>query len=193
MRHMKSYETLLAEIRNAGAASDRISVGEILDRLGDRSFGPILLVAALPPMTPLAAIPGLATILAIVIFLTAGQMLIRRPHIWLPSAILRRSVPCERITRTVDILDPVARFAGKIVKPRLEFMLREPFHSIIAACCCLLALTMPPLEFVPFTSGIPCFPVAVFGLALLTNDGLLALTGLSFLVVALTAVAFLLL
>lgn len=181
---MKNFEALLEEIGDAGADPARVSIGDLRDRLGHRSFGPLLLMAALPPMTPLAAIPGLATTLSVIIFLTAGQVLLRMSHIWLPAAILRRSLPRENVDRTIRLLKPVVGCLDKLVGPRLPFMVREPCRSIVAACCCLLAVTMPPLEFVPLTSGIPAFPVAVFGLALFADDGLLVLLGLAALVIS---------
>src|SRR5690606_36946996 len=44
---------------------------------------------------------------------------------------------------------------------------------IAAAICILLALTVPPLELVPFATTAPMGAIAAFGLALFVRDGLL--------------------
>jgi len=42
-----------------------------------------------------------------------------------------------------------------------------------AVACILLALTVPPLELLPFASSAPMAAIAMFGLALLVHDGAL--------------------
>ena len=49
---------------------------------------------------------------------------------------------------------------------------------------------MFPLQLVPFTSGIPSFPVAIFGLALIARDGLVAILGFISTAIVLGAAAF---
>jgi hypothetical protein len=49
---------------------------------------------------------------------------------------------------------------------------------IIAALSIILALTMIPLEMVPFAAAIPAFSIALFAVGLTANDGLLILFGL---------------
>ena len=60
---------------------------------------------------------------------------------------------------------------------RLTWLTQAPFDRIIAAICILLALTVAPLEVVPFASAAPMGTIAMFGLALLVKDGLLVLVG----------------
>lgn len=45
--------------------------------------------------------------------------------------------------------------------------------KLAAACCIILALTVPPLELLPFATTVPMVAIAAFGLALLVRDGLL--------------------
>lgn len=175
-----TYENLqgvLETIRNAGENAEVVSISDIHARLGRRSFGPLLVIAGLAPMTPLSTIPGLATLMALIVLLTAGQMLVGMRTIWLPEVIRRQSVSRKRLDRVVDLALPVARFIDRFLRPRLTFLTREPYVYVIAATCCLLALTMPPLEFVPMTSGIPAFPVVAFGLAMIARDGVLVIIG----------------
>lgn len=187
-KEISNLEGLLNEFKEAGAGNDSVSVGDIYHRLGRRSFGPMLFFAGLPSMTPIATVPGLPTVLAVIIMLTAIQMLIGLPRLWLPQAILRRSINRDRFVRALDVVRPAARGIDKLIGPRLTFMTEWPFIYLIAVCCCLLALTMPPLEFIPFTGGIPAFPVALFGLGLTVHDGLLVLLALLTIAAGLTAI-----
>ena len=72
----------------------------------------------------------------------------------------------------------------------MKSMTGPPFDRIAAAACILLALTVLPLEMVPFASSVPMAAITVLGLALLTGDGLLVLIGLIAAVAALVVVPF---
>jgi hypothetical protein len=51
---------------------------------------------------------------------------------------------------------------------------------VAAGLCVLVALTIPPLEVVPFAGAVPWVAIAAFGLALIVNDGILAMIALGF-------------
>lgn len=189
--HINDLEGLLDQIGDIGADSNSVSIGEIQERLGQRSFGPMLIVAGVPPLTPLATLPGVATLLATIVLLTAAQMLIGPPRLWLPRLISRRRIRRDRLERVVEFLRPVVRALDKVLRPRLAALTERPFLYVIGICTCLLAMTMPPLEFVPLTSGIPSLPVVLFGLALTVRDGVLVLAGLAAMVIGIGALLFL--
>jgi hypothetical protein len=88
---VRNLEEVFEEIRTAGE-DETVSIADIQERLGHRSFGPLLLFAGLVLVTPLVNIPGMPTIMGIVILLTSLQMLVGRPSIWLPQPIRRRSM-----------------------------------------------------------------------------------------------------
>ena len=69
---------------------------------------------------------------------------------------------------------PVARVVDKVLRPRLDFLTREPATYGVAATCIVLALMLPILDFVPFTALIPAAAITAFGLALIAHDGAVA-------------------
>lgn len=75
---------------------------------------------------------------------------------------------------------PVARFVDKLIKPRLSWLTKPPFVQLAAAVCILVALTVPPLEVVPFGGTVSWAAIAAFGLALISHDGLLTLIAAGF-------------
>ncbi len=74
---------------------DRVSLGDVIEAFGNRSYGPFLLLPALVDISPVGSIPGLPTVLACVILLTAVQMVLGRKHLWLPGFLRNRSVKAD--------------------------------------------------------------------------------------------------
>ena len=170
-----SVGDILDRLRQLADTRDKVSIGDILDCIGDRSYGPALLVPALIEISPIGGIPGVPTFLAVIIAITAGQLLWGKEHLWLPAILQRRSVSGKTMHEAADKLDGVARWMDKWFHGRMPALVRQPFPRIAAALVLLLCLTVPPLEFIPFASTAPMAAIAAFGLALLVRDGLLML------------------
>lgn len=160
--------------------SDSVSIGDLLDKTGQRSFGPMLIVPALIAFTPLGGIPGLPTLLAALVILVIVQIVIGLQGVWVPDIVRRRSVDPERLKSSLGYIRPVARTVDKVLRPRLDWLTRPPFVYVAAVLGILVALTVPPLEVVPF-GGTPSWAaIAAFGLALIAHDGVLMLVALAF-------------
>jgi hypothetical protein len=172
-----NLEGLLGTVEKAGDGADTVGIGMIRDRLGGRSFGPLLLFPALVPLTPVSTVPGVPGLVGITTIVVAGQMLIGARGVWIPRVLLRRTVRRRTVERAIAWMRPVARMVDRVVRPRLTVLTRPPSTYAVALCCVLLGILMLPLALVPFTSGIPAFPVVLFGLALATRDGLLVVAG----------------
>lgn len=172
----KDLEGLLNEL-NEVARTDgpKVSVEELYRAVGERSFGPLLLLAGLLGMTPVSAIPGAPTVLAIVTLLIAAQLLFGRRTLWLPRRLLRLSIPAGKLQATVKVARRPARFVDRVVRPRLAFLTGGIADRIVAAVCVVVALAVPPLELLPFVAFVPATAIAAFGLGLVARDGLLIL------------------
>jgi hypothetical protein len=171
--------------RNHGT---KISVGDVVQALGPRSFAPFILAIGLIALTPIDTIPTLPTTFGIIVFLTASQMLAGRKALWLPQILSNRSVKADRLQMALKWLDAHLKWTDRWLGIRLTFLTRGPFLIAIAACCALLALVMPLLELVPLVSTIPSAAFTAFGLALLVRDGIAALAGFALTGVTLIAV-----
>jgi len=178
---LDNLEALLAEMHGAGEESDgRITVGALLDRIGRRSFGPLLVLPAMIAFTPLGGIPVLPSVMAAMVIVVAGQLLLNMDHFWLPAMVLRRSVDARKLCASADYLRRPAAWIDKLIRPRLTWLTREPFIHIAAFLCILVAFTVPPLEVIPFAGTVSWIAIGVFGLALIAHDGLLALVAFLF-------------
>ncbi|MFW5972654.1 MAG: exopolysaccharide biosynthesis protein, partial [Bacteroidota bacterium] len=92
-----NVERLIDKMADAGSGEDEVSLGEIVEALGPRSFGPLLLLAGLITLAPLIGdIPGMPTLMGILVLLVAVQLLLNRKHFWLPRWLLRRAFSREK-------------------------------------------------------------------------------------------------
>lgn len=171
---------LLDALAGLGEAHETVSVHQIRERIGERSFGPFLVVPALIELSPVGGIPGLPTVIAAIISLIAVQIALGLKHLWLPDFIENRTMPGKSLQRGLGFLRPAARWIDKILQSRLRWLTRAPARQVIAVMCLMLAATVPPLEVVPFASSLPMGAIALFGLALMVRDGVVALFATAF-------------
>lgn len=161
-----------------GQEQEKVSVADIQDEIGQRSFGPFLFVPALIEISPAGGIPGLPTLLALIVALFAIQMLLGREHLWLPEVLSRRQLAGDRLDRGLSKLRPLLRRLDKVVRPRLHWATTRNATRLLALLCLLLASSVPPLELVPFASSGPFAAIGLIGVGLTTRDGLLVVLGL---------------
>jgi len=154
-----------------------VSIDDLLDEFGDRSFAPLMLILALIGITPVGAIPTVPTIIALCIALIAGQMALGRHHVWLPGFITGRGVSSDRLTKGKDKLDTIADVLDRIAKGRLQALAGAPARRVVAGLIVVLCLALPVLEVVPFAAAAPFLAIAMLALAMLVRDGLVMLIG----------------
>lgn len=186
-----SLEQLLDRIDREAVEGSRVSLDAILDAVGRRSFGPLLLVAGFVTLAPLiGAIPGVPTIMAVLVLLTTAQLLFRREHFWLPHWLLKRSMPRDKLCKALKWFRPPARFFDRLSRPRLTIFIQGAGLYIIAIVCIAIAVVMPAMEVVPFSAHVAGMILIVFGLALIAHDGFLALLALAVTAVAIGLVVY---
>ncbi|WP_136064028.1 exopolysaccharide biosynthesis protein [Modicisalibacter radicis] len=157
----------------------RVSLALLVEAVGDRAFGPLLVIAGLITVMPLVGdIPGVPTLMALVVALSAGQLLLRRKRLWLPGWLLRRSLSQRGFLKGLRRLYPLARWTDRLLKPRLTGLTRHLGLRFIALTCLAIALCMPLMEFVPFSATGAGAALTAFGLALIARDGIVALLAL---------------
>jgi len=177
----RNLEELLGLLERTAAEKETITLGEILDAVGRRSFAPVLLLAGLITLAPIVGdIPGVPTLMGTMVLLTTGQLLFRREYFWLPRRIRERSISRDRFCWAVRKLSPAARFVDHFLRPRWGVMVGKAGTYLIAAVCTVVALAMPVMEFIPFSANGAGLTLTAFGLALISKDGVWALLALVF-------------
>ena len=171
------FDDILDALERHGAERE-VSVGRVRREFGDKSFGAMLFLPAILEISPIGGIPGVPTFLALIIALIAGQVLLGRRTLWLPGFVENRTVSGEKLCGAVEWMRGPARFIDRHFHDRMGWLTRPPFDRTVALLCLLLACSVPPLELFPFASTVPMAAIALLGLALLFDDGLLVLAGL---------------
>ena len=179
MQEPTNMEELLDRIESAVGDDNRITFDEILDHVGHRSFGPLILLAGLVTVMPIVGdIPGMSATMGLFVLLTSGQMLLRRDHFWLPAWLLNRSVTKGKLCKALGWMQKPARFLDKLLRPRLKLFVNGGGTMAIALVCTVIALFMPAMEFIPFSANGAGLALTAFGLALIGRDGLIAVFAL---------------
>ncbi|SPF79714.1 exopolysaccharide biosynthesis protein [Pseudoprimorskyibacter insulae] len=155
-----------------------VSVRDILERIGDRSFSPAILIPALLLVSPLSGIPGTPTLGAFIIILIALQGAAGRKHLWLPRFLMRRSVSSVRMLRAVDFLERPAKWVdGYTEGRRLIFLTVGPLRILALLMIAVVAATWPFLELLPMVTSIGAGCVSLIAFGLMTRDGVFVLAG----------------
>lgn len=170
-----NLEQLLERLDEAAAEHDEVSAKRIMEAVGSRSFGPLLLTAGLILATPLSGIPGLPTTVSLFVLLIAIQLLLRKRHFWLPAWVLKRSVRSSRFRAALKMLKWPAAMVDKPLRPRLQRLTHAGGSRMVAVTCLLIAPIAPLLELIPFAATGLGVALAAFGLSLIAHDGLLIL------------------
>ncbi len=151
---------------------EKLTLGEILDSVGRRSYGPLLLVIGLFAISPATMVPGMTWFAAALTLIVAGQMALGRPSIWLPKKALGAELPRAAVASGIEKSRGVAKTIDKLLRPRLTFLSRPPFVNLVAVMCILAALITFPLGLIPFAPFAPGMAVVFFGLGMVARDGL---------------------
>ena len=170
-RKAASVTELLEQI--AEREGEAVSVADLLETFGDRAFGALMFVFAAPLVLPMP--PGVSALLgAPLIFITA-QWTMGRKTLWLPRALLTRTISTSDFRALVTKLKPHLARLERRLRPRLTFMYNPLGDRLVGALCFILALIvfLP----IPFGNMLPSFAIAAFAIGGAERDGLAAVIG----------------
>lgn len=156
---------------------DDIRLQKVLQSLASRGFGPMIAIPALLVLPPVGAVPGVPTLMAAIIFMVAVQRACGRRYPWLPARLRHVSFSRQGYERLVAKIRPITKRIDRLVGRRLTSLTGDVGTRLVAVLCMGLALTMPPLELIPFVAALPAFAVAMFGLGIGVGDGVLVAIG----------------
>jgi hypothetical protein len=155
----------------------RVSIAWLMQQLGRRSFGLTLLVMAV-----VGCVPGLSTVVGLLMAWPAIQMVLGHDQAVLPRAVARREVGVDRLARVIAIVTPRLAWLERLVRPRLA----PPFDTtkrLTGIVMLLLGLSM--ISPVPFSHLLPALVIMLLALAYLEEDGVALLVALAAAVVSL--------
>jgi hypothetical protein len=154
----------------------RISLGVLRDALGDRGFGVLLFIFALPNLVPVN-IPLLSAVLGLPLVLLAAQLTYGRHKPWFPRWLTERSFSREGFANVVLRSLPYLEGAERLLRPRLTVLLSWTGERLVGLAILVLALVL--FLPIPFANWLPACAIAIIGLAIVEKDGLAVLVGLA--------------
>jgi hypothetical protein len=152
-----------------------ISIGQIRDAMGDRSFAALLVLFAMLNLLPLP--PGSTLFFGVPLMLVSAQMVLGYRTAWLPRRLLDKSVSRERFCGAIFRIIPRLEWLEGLVRPRRWPFARETADRVIG----IVALVLSIAVFLPIPLGnwLPAFAVAMIGLALSERDGVVLASGVA--------------
>jgi hypothetical protein len=165
---------------------ERLSVGELMDRLEDSDGpGPVLFALTLPVLLPMP--PGVSMLLALPLLMVAPQLALGRRRLWMPKALSRRTITRKELVKLLHrVLPSVERFE-QLSRPRLVFLTGRSGARLVGVACTLIALVL--VLPIPFANLVPALALGLFALGLTRRDGLLILAGYGLIVLAAVVIA----
>lgn len=137
----------------------------IIDGLGQRSYGLVMLLLGL-----LALMPGLSLVAGLLLVWMSSQMILARPAPTMPRVLRRRAVPTRRFAGLLTRLIPAMRFVERFIHPRWP----TPFAATQRGLgILLLLLGISLMSPIPFTQYVPAIVIMAMAIAYLERDGVM--------------------
>ena len=173
---MAKLSTELSRYFFEEATREEVTLADILALAGERIFGFLFVILALPSALPVPA-PGYSIPFGIALFILAIQMAIGRDRPWLPAKIVQGSMSLKKVQGFVKKGIPWLQKIEALTKPRLAYICTSlPGRTIIGIAIAMMSISM--MIPIPGTNTIPAMGIFVTGFGLVEDDGAISLVGL---------------
>ena len=158
----------------ADEASGPVSVEQMRNALGDRSFAAMLAFFSILNLVPFP--PGTTLILGPPLVIVACQMALGQTRVWLPQFVLRKSISEERFKGLAARYLPRLLKLETLIRPRYWPFARSGWDDRIIGWMALvlaIAVTIP----IPLGNWLPALSILLIAFALSERDGILFYVG----------------
>ncbi len=158
----------------ASLPPETVTLRDVIERMGERSFGGFMLVLAVPTILPVPL--GITVLCDLPILLVAAQMMVGRGTLRLPSWLLDRPWPATRVTGLIRGVVPLFARIGPWLRPRWVILTSpEAMPGLGIACFAMATIAILPI---PVLGWIPGFGLVLVALGVFALDGVAVLAGL---------------
>ena len=144
--------------------------------LGERGYGPLILLFSLPNSLPVPSLPGYSTLFSLPIILLSLQMIAGRTEIWLPRRFRQHPKMGEWLTKAVVKATPWLIKWEWLIHSRWYFL--PPMVVTRLVGLVILAMALVLLLPIPFGNFLPGLAISFLALGLWARDGVLMALGL---------------
>lgn len=179
-----NLEAILERVSEQARGESHLTVRDVLDSFGSRTFGPLYAALGVITISPIGAIPGAPVVLSLLVAFVTIQRFFGSDSPWLPKRITSRSVSADTWEHAHDKARPWAQRIDRYLRPRLTFLTTSIMDHALSVLVLLLGAALIPIGLVPFANIVPGAAIILVGLGLAARDGVfvlasLALTGAS--------------
>jgi hypothetical protein len=157
--------------------TDRVTLGELMEALGQRGYGVLIVLFALPNLLPVY-IPGLSPIFGFPLMIICAQLAYGLPSPRLPAMLTRRSMRRSDLLLITEKALPWLRRVERFVKPRPSVVTSRTGERLVGAygvwLCCIVVVPLP------LTNGPPSLACLIMAIGLMEEDTLTILAGAAF-------------
>lgn len=166
-------------------AEREVTLHELMDVLGARASGLLIILLALPFCAPIS-IPGLSVPFGLVILFIAARFALGLPP-WLPARLLATRLPPKFFRSALEGASKLIGWIEKRLRPRWLWLTATParlrLHAVLVGFCGFLLLL--PLVGMPFTNTLPALVIVLGMLGMMERDGVAIAVAYALLVVTL--------
>jgi hypothetical protein len=165
---------ILTDIAN-DPQREQIAIADLRVAMGDRAFGALMFLFAVPNSLPVNA-PGVSAVLGLPLLFLALQLTLGFSVPWLPARIVHTTVTRPRFARVMNKVVPWLRRAERLSRPRWHWLATGLAERVIGLACVILSIVL--ILPVPFGNMGPALAICVLCFALMQRDGKATLAGL---------------
>lgn len=156
--------------------STKVTLSDILNLAGERTFGFLFVLLSFPSALPIPA-PGYSTPFGLVMLLLAVQLIVGRRRPWLPKKWQGHAFERTQVQGVMKSGLPWLRRLESLSKPRLAHICTSlPGRVVMGIAIALMSISM--MIPIPGTNTLPAMGIFVTGFGLLDDDGFISLAGL---------------
>jgi len=173
---MTEERSLLATLERlfAGPRDSPLTIAAFLEGLETRSYPFIVAALVLPNCVP-TGLPFLSTVSGIPMVLVVAQAFLGRTSPWLPDSVGRRAMARGRLQDFLARMRPYLERIEAAIHPRFSWWMTGIRRRLLHVACAvvIVVLALP----IPFDNLFAAWAILLFCLALLAEDGAMAMLG----------------
>ncbi|NES24401.1 MAG: exopolysaccharide biosynthesis protein [Symploca sp. SIO3E6] len=154
----------------------QVKLIDILSLAGERIFGFLFVIIALPSALPVPA-PGYSAPFGFVLLLLAIQLIAGAQRPWLPQRMMNHAIKLETVRGFVKAGIPWLKRLEAIARPRFSYICTSlPGRVVIGVAISLMSISM--MIILPLTNTLPAIGIFITSFGLIEDDGAISLAGL---------------
>lgn len=163
-------------VRSIDTSADT-TIGQLVDSLGERAFGALMFIFAVPNIIPTP--PGTSAILGLPLVILTWQVMVGRQSLWLPQVVRQRRVSREMLATFVSKVTPIMARLERVLRPRAGLLVTSDLAERVIG---LIAFPLALILFLPIPFGniLPAASIAALALGLAERDGIAVALGYLF-------------